>query len=80
MESIGRITDGLRRLMARSYDSFLCALLGGLIVEIRAFAVEYWKVDTEWSVWDDDGFSRWRHNYRQRISVDAGIEGNVGTV
>ena len=38
MESTGHLTDGLRRLMAQSYVSCLCALLGGLAVGMWSFA------------------------------------------
>jgi hypothetical protein len=41
---------------------------------------ELWQVDAEWSVWDNDGFSWWGHDYRQRISVDAGTEDLDATV
>jgi hypothetical protein len=53
---------------------------GDLGIRVVRQVFELWHVDAEWSVWDHDGFSWWGHDYRQRISVDAGTEDLDATV
>lgn len=41
---------------------------------------EILQVDDEWAVWDDDGFSWWAQDFRQRIWAEPGVEDNGETI